>query len=109
MSQGNIYHWEESLKKGYSIGWSLKTLIQRGMPDSESPQTSDELLDQTLSLIQESKYEWTGPITFNSLDNYIVPFIIKEKTSKNHLNIQIQDFFNKIKLNYKLPRSNLTT
>ena len=69
MNNGDIYNWEETTDKGYSIGWSLDTLIQKGMPGSEPPQTIEELLEQTQILIKESGEEWAGPICINSLDN----------------------------------------
>ena len=50
MKNGDIYHWGESTDKGYSIGWSLETLIQKGMPGSEPPQTIEELMGQVLRL-----------------------------------------------------------
>ena len=93
MNHGEIYHWDEAPNKGYSIGWNLKTLIQRGMPGSHPPSTIEELLGQILRLIQESPKEWGGPITLNSLDNYIVQYAEKEKPSKHNFTLQIENFF----------------
>ena len=41
MNGGDIYSWEETTDRGYSIGWNLKTLIQKGMPNNVPPQTLD--------------------------------------------------------------------
>ena len=96
MKNGDIYHWSESTDKGYSIGWNLETLIQKGIPGSEPPQTLDELLEQTLRLIKESGEEWTGPISINSLDNYLAPFAEREKPSKEQFITQMEHFFKEI-------------
>ena len=93
MNNGDIYHWGESTDKGYSIGWCLETLIQKGLPGLEPPQTIDELLGQILSLIKESGKEWAGPISINSFDNYLAPFAEIEKPSKQQFIDQIEHFF----------------
>ena len=96
MNNGDIYNWEETTDKGYSIGWSLDTLIQKGMPGSEPPQTIEELLEQTQILIKESGKEWAGPICINSLDNYLAPFAEKENPSKQQFINQMEQFFQTI-------------
>ncbi len=93
---GDIYSWEESTDRGYSIGWNLETLIQKGMPNNAPPQTLEELFSQIQSLVQQSTYEWGGPVTLNSLDNYIAAFAEKEKPSKQGFITQIDGFFQKI-------------
>jgi len=96
MKNGDIYNWAETTDKGYSIGWSLETLIQKGLPSSEPPQTIDELLEQVLRLIKESGEEWAGPISINSLDNYLAPFAEREKPSKQQFVTQMEHFFKEI-------------
>jgi len=105
MNNGDIYHWQETTEKGYSIGWSLETLIQKGMPDSEPPQTIPELLEQTLRLIKESREEWAGPITLNSLDNYLAPFVERERPSKEQFITQMEHFFQAISGEYEVTIS----
>ena len=96
MNNGDIYHWGETTDKGYSIGWNLKTLIAKGMPDLDPPQNIEEFLEQVLRLIRESGEEWSGPVTLNSLDNYLAPFAEREKPSKKQFIDQIEYFFNEI-------------
>jgi ribonucleoside-triphosphate reductase len=96
MNNGCLYLWEDSLDRGYSIGWNLRTLIEKGLPDSCPPKDLDELFVQLLKLIHECDMEWGGPITFNSFDNYIVPFLDLEKSSKKKFKEQIEFFYDKI-------------
>ena len=92
MVNGDIYTWEASSDKGYSIGLSLKTLIENGLPNHHPPKSLDELLEQMLKLINESSNEWGGSITFNSFDNHITPFLESEKPSKQRFIDQIENF-----------------
>lgn len=105
MNNGDIYHWGETTEKGYSIGWSLKTLIEKGMPNSGPPETIEELLEQILRLIKESGTEWAGPISLNSLDNYLAPFAEIEKPSKQQFINQIEHFFQEINNEYEVTIS----
>jgi ribonucleoside-triphosphate reductase len=95
MNDGDIYLWEPDTDRGYSIGWNLQTIIEKGIPDHKPPKTSDELLTQMNQLAKESTTEY-GQITFNSLDNYLVPFLAEEKPSKLHFIQQIESFFEEI-------------
>ena len=96
MNGGDIYGWEETTDRGYSIGWNLKTLIQKGMPNNTPPQSLEELISQIQSLVQQSTYEWGGPVTFNSLDNYIAAYAEREKPSKQAFIAQMEEFFGKL-------------
>jgi ribonucleoside-triphosphate reductase len=96
MNNGCLYLWEDPLDRGYSIGWNLKTLIEKGLPDSCPPKDLEELLVQMLKLTHESDMEWGGPITFNSFDNYVVPFLDAEKPSKRKFLDHIENFYDKI-------------
>jgi anaerobic ribonucleoside-triphosphate reductase len=105
MNNGDIYTWEAASDRSYSIGWNLKTLIDRGLPDSDPPQTLDKLFDQMLKLIHESGNEWGGPITFNSFDNYIAPFLEAEKPSKQRFIDQMENFYRGINENHEVTIS----
>lgn len=96
MNNGDIYLWEPDTDRGYSIGWNLQTIIDKGIPAHSPPQSSEELLKQITKLAQESTTEYGGQITFNSLDNYLVPFLAEEKPSKLHFIQQIETFFEEI-------------
>lgn len=96
MNNGYIYSWEDGTDRGYSIGWNLKTLIQNGFDDYAPPERLDELLELIVQLVKESSKEWAGPITFNSFDNYILPFVEKEKPSKQGFFTLMEQFFQKI-------------
>ena len=96
MNKGNIYIWEPETDKGYSIGWNLQTLIEKGLPDSNPPQSSDQLLKQITELTKKTKTEWSGPVTYNSLDNCLVPFLAEEKPTKLHFIQQIEEFLEEI-------------
>ncbi len=96
MNNGYIYSWEDGTDRGYSIGWNLKTLIQNGFDDYAPPERLEELLEQIIQLVKESLKEWAGPITFNSFDNYILPFVEKEKPSKQGFLTLMEQFFQKI-------------
>ncbi len=96
MNNGYIYNWQDSEDRGYSIGWNLKTLIQRGLNENQPPENLDELLEQIVDLIKYSTKEWGGPVTFNSLDNYILPFVEREKPSRQGFISQMEQFFQKI-------------
>jgi ribonucleoside-triphosphate reductase len=102
---GDIYHWEETEDRGYSIGWNMETLIKKGIPDSEPPLTLKELLKQTQVLISKTDKEWGGPITLNSFDNYISSFVEKEKTSKKQIGTQIEKFLTTISKGYDVTIS----
>ncbi|MCW4014537.1 MAG: hypothetical protein NWF07_16325 [Candidatus Bathyarchaeota archaeon] len=99
MNNGHIYCWEPDSNRGYSIGWNLQTITDKGIPNHSPPKSSDELLTQIIKLAQESSTEYDGPITFNSLDNYLVPFLAEERPSKLHFIQQVETFFKEINKN----------
>jgi len=96
MNDGDIYLWDPDSDRGYSIGWNLQTIINKGIPNHDPPKSSDEFLKQILKLAQESNKEYGGQVTFNSLDNYLVPFLAQENPSKLHFIQQIETFFEEI-------------
>ena len=96
MTNGTIYNWQDSEERGYSIGWNLNTLIQKGVNENQPPETLDQLLNQIIELITCSVEEWGGLVSINCLDNYILPFVEKEKPSRQGFVSQIEQFFNRI-------------
>ena len=94
MNNGDIYIWEPTSTKGYSIGWNLQTLIDKGLPDRDPPQSSEQLLKQITELTK--KTEWSGPVTYNSLDNYLTSYLAEEKPAKLHFIQQIEEFLEEI-------------
>jgi ribonucleoside-triphosphate reductase len=96
MTYGNIYNWQENTEKGYSIGWNLKTLISKGLPKKDPPTNLKELLEQIITLVSESRTEWSGPQTINSLDSYITLFVEKENLDTQNLSYLFKAFFQKI-------------
>ena len=97
MSNGDIYFWEPEKNRGYSIGWNLKKIIDNGLPNFKPPKKIEDFLEQILILIKTSEKEWSGPITFNSFDNYLASYVKDEKPSRHQLIKQIEYFFNNIK------------
>jgi len=95
MNNGKIFLWEPESLQGYSMGWSLETLVTRGLPDVAPPRSLNEFLDQISLLAHSSKSEWIGPSTFNSLDAYMAHFF-DENTPKEQLMLQLEDFFQKL-------------
>jgi len=96
MNNGYIYTCSEEDPRGYSIGWNLKTLIEKGLPGEAPPETIDQLLEQIIQLASSSGKEWSGPVTFNSLDNYLLPFAEREKPSKQGFIDQIHGFLQRL-------------
>jgi ribonucleoside-triphosphate reductase len=96
MNCGEIYTLHENKGQGYSIGWSLKTLIDKGLPKQKPPTTLQDLLEQIITLIINSSVEWIGPHTINSLDSYIADFVEKENLEIHTLRDLFVDFFQKI-------------
>jgi len=97
MNNGDIYIWEPDTNRGYSIGWNLQTIIDKGIPEHDPPKSSDEFLNQITTIAKESTTEYGGQVTFNSLDNYLVPFLAEEKPTKLHFIQQIESFFEEIR------------
>ena len=96
MNDGYIYTCSEEDPRGYSIGWNLKTLIDKGIPGKAPPESIDQLLEQIIQLASSSDKEWRGSVTFNSFDNYLLPFAEREKPSKQGFIDQIHDFLQKL-------------
>ena len=93
MNNGDIYIWEPDTPRGYSIGWNLKTLIEKGLPDHQPPRSTEELLQQITELVKTSGTEWGGPVTINSLDNYLVSFLEEEKPTRQGFSFLPTSFF----------------
>ncbi len=96
MNNGDIYLWEPETGNGYSIGWNIQTLIEKGLPDQQPPESSEQLLKQINELTQKAKTEWSGPQTINSLDNHLAPYLAEEKPSKLYFIQQIEGFLNEL-------------
>ena len=96
MNDGFIYTRSEEDPRGYSIGWNLKTLIEKGLQGKTPPETLNQLLEQIILLASASGKEWSGSITINSFDNHILPFLEMEKPSKQGFIDQIQGFLQKL-------------
>lgn len=96
MDNGSIYPWEKDIQRGYSIGWNLKTLISKGLPGSNPPKKIVDLLEQMKGLTNLSSHEWSGPITFNSFDNYLALFAAKENPSRKNFTDYVADFLQNI-------------
>jgi len=82
--------------KGHSIGWSLKRVINDGLPGHDAPETFSSLLDLLLTLFKESESEWSGSVAINSFDVLSAPLLRKEKLSNEQIGEKLCAFVSSI-------------
>ena len=85
-----------NLGKGHSIGWSLKKVIEDGLPGHDAPETFSDLLDILLTLFKESESEWSGSVALNSIDVLSAPLLRKENLAYDQIEEKLCSFVSSI-------------
>ena len=91
----DIHIHDLSMLTGYCAGWSLKQLIQEGLPGritSAPAKHLSVLCNQMVNFLGIMQNEWAGAQAFSSFDTYLAPFVRADRLSYPEVKKCIESF-----------------